>query len=211
MPVDVELAAHLRRGRGRGPRAAAPRSCSAAGCVRHLGEHLGRRARSRPRRRSSGARSSSTSVSARSKPRSATGPVFIDTQKQVPPAWPHCTATTNTSSAPGAIGRVGMRAAEQHAVEDPHRVQLARAGAEERVARRRRAAARATSTSAAALVHACRATASPRAAAGSASTSAGRPRSRTAPRRRGVAAGSGRRPARRSSRSAGPPHRWISS
>ena len=38
---------------------------------------------------------SSTSVSARSKPWVHRGPVPIDTQKQVPPAWPQLTATTN--------------------------------------------------------------------------------------------------------------------
>ncbi len=43
---------------------------------------------------------------------------------------------------PGAVGRVGLRAAEQHAVEDAHRVQLARARAEERVARNARAGPR---------------------------------------------------------------------
>ncbi len=36
---------------------------------------------------------------------------------------------------PGTIGRIGVRAPEQHAVEDAHRMQLARAGAQERVAR----------------------------------------------------------------------------
>ncbi len=36
--------------------------------------------------------------------------------------------------APGAIGRVGVGAAEQHAVEDSHRVQLARTRAQKRVA-----------------------------------------------------------------------------
>ena len=103
---------------------------------------------------------------------------------------------------PRLVGRIRMRAAEQHPVEDPHRVQLARARAEERVARRlgrrldelgqaRRPRRDAPATGA------------PRAAAGSASTSAGRRRSRTAPRRRAGAAGSGRRPARRSSRPGG--------
>ena len=37
----------------------------------------------------------------------------------------------------GAIGRVRMRAPQQHPVEDPHRVQLARPRPEERVPRRR--------------------------------------------------------------------------
>ena len=53
------------------------------------------------------------SVSARSKPRSATGPVFIETQKQVPPAWPHCTATMNKSSVRATVGRIGVPPAER--------------------------------------------------------------------------------------------------
>ena len=38
------------------------------------------------------------SVSARSKPASTFGPVFIEAQKQVPPAWPQFTATMKTPS-----------------------------------------------------------------------------------------------------------------
>ena len=42
--------------------------------------------------------SSSTSVSARSKPAVAFGPVSIETQKQVAAAWPQLTATMNAPS-----------------------------------------------------------------------------------------------------------------
>ena len=67
---------------------------------------------------------------------SATGPVSMDTQKQVPPA---CAALhgddEHVLTARGVAG-IGVSAAEQDPIQDPHGMQLAGAGAEKRVARR---------------------------------------------------------------------------
>ena len=66
--------------------------------LRELGEDRARRARCRPRRGRGGSPSSTSSVSARSKPACAFGPVSIETQKQVPPASPQLTATMKAPS-----------------------------------------------------------------------------------------------------------------
>ena len=73
-------------------------------------------------------------MSARSYPSCAFGPVFIEVQKQVPPAWPQFTATMNAPCAPRLIVRIDVQALQEHAILNGDRVQLARAHGEKRIA-----------------------------------------------------------------------------
>ena len=132
-PVGVELAAHLggallgdrRRGllvRLRPPRAA-PISASTSS---PRSEPASTRKRCSP---------SSSSVSARSKPDFARGPVSIETQKQVLPAFEQLIATMKASRAAGLVVGVRVGVADEDLVLDADRGQVAGADAEERVAR----------------------------------------------------------------------------
>ena len=77
--------------------------------------------------------SPSSSVSARSKPAFAFGPVSIETQKQVPPAWPQFTATMNAPCAPRLVVRIDVGPLQEDAVLDGDRMQLAGAHGDERI------------------------------------------------------------------------------
>jgi hypothetical protein len=153
----------------------------ARGPAAELGEHLGRRARCRPRAGRRAPRPPATSsVSARSKPPSALGPVPIEAQKQVPPGSVQCTATTKAArGAPGS--RVDVGAAGEHAVLDGDRRDVAGPHADEGVARRRCGS---SSTRSRPRRRARRATAAARADAGSASRRGARRCSRSGRRRR---------------------------
>ena len=119
------FAPRARRAASRRPRSAASAS---AGAAARPGPR--RRARCRPRRGSGARRRGSRSARGRSRPR-AFGPVPIEAQKQVPAGSKQLTATTNALAARRVVA-VGVAAAEEHAVLDRDRVQLARAHAEER-------------------------------------------------------------------------------
>ena len=164
------------------------------------------RCRSRPGNR--GARRRAVRSATRSNPASTFGPVCIETQKHVLPAWPQFTATMNAFARRAAIAGVGIRAVHEHLVLDRDRVQFAGPHADERIARRRRAAARRPPRR-----RRCGAwsTAFRTADAGTASRTAGRPCSRTGRRPRAAPGGSVRPPAGRSSRPAGPRCRAIAS
>ena len=195
--VGPHLPAHVAFGpRGRvGRERAVPRRRPARAAP---GAAAPRRARCRPRP-GIHARSPSSSVSARSKPASAFGPVFIDTQKHVPPACAAVHRDDERALAPRLVVRIDVRAMQEHPILNGDRVQLAGAHGEEGVAlcavpRSRSPSCRHSS--------APPATAAATAGAGNASRHAGRHCSRTAQHPRAAAGGSGRPPARRSSRRA---------
>ena len=112
-------------------RSAASTSSAVAGS-RHAGPRAPRRRDRSPSRRRTGARSPTSSVSARSNPLSARGPVPIEAQKHVPPGHAAVDGDEERSLAARGVVALDVRALEEHPVLDRDRVQVARADAEER-------------------------------------------------------------------------------
>ena len=98
--------------------------------MRDVPERFQRRLRCPPRPGMRGLFSSRSSVSARSKPASAFGPVCIDTQKQVPPASSAIDGDDEGVPPPHFVGRIRIRPVAEDPVLDGNCIDFATAYAD---------------------------------------------------------------------------------